>query len=94
MAEYAEVWLEDTGETWSADGSEYEAVRLALAPEYRDLSPPEIDEVLADALSGMSPEEVESFWKTAGNLAKGAAKVAAKALPVAAPIVGTVLGAD
>jgi hypothetical protein len=92
MAEYADVWLEDADESWPGDGSECEALREVLAPEYRDLSPSEIDELVANAVSGMSPEEAESFWKTAGNLAKGIGKVATHALPVAAPIVGTVFG--
>ncbi|OQZ00737.1 MAG: hypothetical protein B6D35_05565 [Candidatus Brocadia sp. UTAMX2] len=88
--DYTEVWLEDMDEGF--DNSYYETIRNVLAPEYRDLDPEDINALLEDVFSGMSPEEIESFWGTLGKIGKSVAGVASKVLPVAAPVLGTALG--
>ncbi|MDN3514153.1 MAG: hypothetical protein NG747_07115 [Candidatus Brocadia sp.] len=88
--DYTEVWLEDIDEGF--DKSYYETIRGVMAPEYRDLDPEDIDAMLEDVFAGMSPEEIESFWSTLGNIGKSVGSIAAKAIPVAAPILGTALG--
>jgi len=76
--------------SWSpAEDVYYEVIREALSPEYRGLSDDEVDDLLEGILAGMSPEEVEGFWSTVGNLGKS---IAAQVVPVAAPLIGTAIG--
>lgn len=92
MAGYidAEIYWENANGI--LDESQYQAIREVLAPEYRDLSRWQINEYVSQLLERMSPEEIEGFWQTLGNVAKQVGKVATQILPVAAPILGTALG--
>lgn len=92
--DYTEVWLEDIDEDLDEfdDESYYGAIREVLSPEFRNLYPEEIDTLLEDIFSGMSPEEIESFWNTLKGIGKAAKGIAAKAIPVAAPVIGSMFG--
>ena len=62
----------------------YDAIREALGPEYETITDEEADEILEDAVADMSPEEIESFFKSLG-------RIASKALPAIGGAVGTMI---
>ncbi len=72
-----------------ADGITYQdAVRMAMGPEYASLTDQEAEEILHEAVSGMSPEEAEGFFKSLGGFVK---KLAPKILPLAGGALGTLI---
>jgi hypothetical protein len=87
MPDYIEAWLEED------DGAfDYELIREVLSPENASLTEQQINALLEDVLSGMSPEEAGGFWNTLKDFGKKAAPIAGQILPVAAPIIGTAIG--
>lgn len=99
MDEYMECYIEGgSGFPAETSNSSYHEIlrEFVLTPEYSRLSDSEIEQVVEGILSGMSPEEVEGFWNTLGNLAKsvggGVAQIAPTILPAAGTVVGTMFG--
>jgi hypothetical protein len=79
--------------SWPAGDDGYHAVlRGAVAPEYRDLAPEELDALVADVLATLPAEDAEGFGSFLGKIGRAVAPIAAKVLPVAAPLVGTAIG--
>ncbi|HEX6749584.1 MAG TPA: hypothetical protein VF092_19975 [Longimicrobium sp.] len=70
---------------WS-EGDPYENLRGVLAEDYAALPPEQLEQVLVR--SGMSPEDIEDFMSTLGQIGRGIAG----ALPTVLPAVGTVVG--
>ena len=69
----------------------YPELRAALAPEYRDLPPNEVEAVLESA--GLSAEEMEfSLKKAFGSVGQFAKAAAPTVLPLAGTVVGTAFG--
>jgi hypothetical protein len=111
-----EAWLESADGSWvesddglqdapwfGAESAYHDALRAALAPEYRTLPTEQLDALVAGAFESLSPEEAEGLGDVLKGLARAVAPVAARALPAlaplaakvlpaAAPIIGTVLG--
>lgn len=75
-----------------ANGIDYRgAARLALTG-FEALDDDQVDQALADMFDTMSPEDVENFMRTLGQLGRTAAGIASKAMPVVGQAAGTVLG--
>lgn len=69
----------------------YEALRLA-DPSFESLSDSEIDDELETIFEGMSEADIEGFWQSVKNAARGVAGLAAKVAKPALRTVGTVAG--
>ncbi|MBI4495982.1 MAG: hypothetical protein HY697_03505 [Deltaproteobacteria bacterium] len=98
MMGYLEAYVE---EGFDQEGgpptySNYDILRQMLKPEFQNLSDSEINHLLQNVLSRMSPEEVEGFWDTVKSLGRGvlgaAQQVAPKVLPIAGGALGTLAG--
>ncbi|SEG23345.1 hypothetical protein SAMN04488045_2093 [Thalassococcus halodurans] len=101
FSEYAEV-----GELFVPEGMEndigwaelaehgigaYEALRLA-EPSFESLSDSEIEYELESIFEGMSEADIEGFWQSVKNAARGVAGLASKVARPALRTVGTVAG--
>lgn len=64
-------------------------IRETIAPE---MSEEDINSMLEGALSAMSPDEIESFWKSLGKIAGTAGKTLVQAAPAILPVVGGAVG--
>lgn len=69
----------------------YEALRLA-DPSFESLSDSEIDDELESIFEGMSEADIEGFWQSVKNAARGVAGLASKVARPALRTVGTVAG--
>lgn len=67
-------------------------IREEVAPEFRALSDEEIDLMLGEVLSGMSPEEIEGFWGSLKRFARRAGRTLVRAAPKILPVAGGALG--
>lgn len=63
-----------------------------LAPEYRDLPPKQIKQVVQTTLGPVYPEDLEDFSKTLQNVGTAVSKALPQVLPVAGTVVGTAFG--
>ncbi|QPH53335.1 hypothetical protein [Pontivivens ytuae] len=82
-AEWQELY--DNGVTY------HDAVRLVY-PEFADSYDDDIDLALEEWMSEMSPEEIESFWRSLKRGFRTVVRAAAPVVQAAAPIVGRVVG--
>lgn len=106
FSEYADFGEYDSGELFVPEGMEsdlgwaelaehgigaYEALRLA-DPSFESLSDSEIDVELESIFEGMSEADIEGFWQSVKNAARGVAGLASKVARPALRTVGTVAG--
>lgn len=67
-------------------------IREEVAPEFQALSDEEIDLMLSEVLSSMSPEEIEGFWGSLKRFARRAGRTLVRAAPKILPVAGGALG--
>lgn len=84
MIDFGELF-EDSEDAFFPQITYYEVIREHIAPEFARYSDEEIDLMLGEVFAGMSPEEIENFWKSIANFAR-------KAAPTVLPIVGAAVG--
>ena len=73
----------------SGEGGYRDTVRGLLAAPYRSMPDSDIDQLLEQAFSEMTADQIEGFWDTVRNVG---ATVAPIALPAAGAAVGTLIG--
>lgn len=79
------------GAIFDAGFSPEDVAREAFA-EIADADDTEVNEFLFQMTEGMSPEELESFWRGLARFGRKALKVAAPVVRTVAPVVGTAIG--
>lgn len=94
MKGYLEAYVQEgfDQEDTPAIDSPYDILRRILKPEFQNLSDAQINSLLQNVLSRMSPEEVEGFWDTVKSLGKGVLGAAQQAAPKVLPMAGGALG--
>lgn len=96
-------WANDTMPESLADSSDWQeayslgvtyqdAVRALVGPVGETLTDEDVDGLLREVTSGLSPIEAENFWKALGSAAKSVGKVAAGLAPTVLPILGGAVG--
>ena len=70
----------------------HELIGEYISPEFSHLSEEDIDEMLGEVFAGMSPEEIEGFWKSLGRVARRAGRTVVRAAPSLLPVVGGAVG--